>query len=85
MKDLNGDDNNYPFNVNLNAIMIISVMSDGSVAQFGQPYSLLTEEEGGILSDLVTETGPASSQRLRDIAREAFRSVSSEAEERTKE
>ena len=57
-------------------------MSDGSVAQFGQPYSLLTEEGGGILYDLVTETGPASSQRLRDIAREAYcRSVSSEEEE----
>ena len=71
-------------NVNHNAI-IISVMSDGSVAQFGKPYSLLTEEGEGILSDLVTETGPASSQRLRDIAREAyFRSVSNEEEERTK-
>ena len=65
--------------------MIIPVMSDGSVAQFGQPYSLLTEEEGGILSDLVTETGPASSQRLRDIARAAFfRSASNQEEERTK-
>ena len=48
------------------------MLSDGSVAQFGQPYSLVCEE-GGILAELVSETGPATSARLTDIARAAFR------------
>ena len=42
------------------------------MAQFGQPYELLCEEEGGILADLVNETGQATSERLREIARTAY-------------
>ena len=42
------------------------------MAQFDQPYSLVCEE-GGILAELVSETGPATKVRLTDIARAAFR------------
>ena len=48
------------------------MLSDGCVAQFGQPYSLLCEE-AGILAELVRQTGPAARDRLMDIARAAFR------------
>ena len=48
------------------------MLSDGCVAQFGQPYSLLCEE-AGILAELVRQTGPAARDRLMDIARTAFR------------
>ena len=47
----------------------MSVMGDGSVAQFGSPYELLCDTEGGILTDLVEETGPASRDRLFEMAR----------------
>ena len=50
----------------------MSVLSDGSVAQFDQPYTLVCEE-GGILAELVSETGPATKARLTDIARAAFK------------
>ena len=42
------------------------------MAQFDQPYSLLCEEDG-ILDELVSQTGPATRERLTDIARAAFR------------
>ena len=48
------------------------MLSDGCVAQFDQPYTLVCEE-GGILAELVSETGPATRARLTDIARAAFR------------
>ena len=38
-------------------------------AQFGSPYELLCDTEGGILTDLVEETGPASRDRLFEMAR----------------
>ena len=41
-------------------------MSEGCVAQFDQPYTLV-REEAGILA------GPAARDRLTDIARAAFR------------
>ena len=44
-------------------------MGDGCVAQFGNPYELLCDTEGGILTDLVEETGPASRDRLFEMAR----------------
>ena len=47
-------------------------MSEGCVAQFDQPYSLV-REEAGILAQLVNEAGPAARDRLTDIARAAFR------------
>ena len=47
-------------------------MGDGSVAQFGSPYELLCDTEGGILTDLVEETGPASRDRLFEMARMAY-------------
>ena len=49
----------------------MSVMGDGSVAQFGSPYELLCDTEGGILTDLVEETGPVSRDmhRLFEMAR----------------
>ena len=47
-------------------------MSDGAVAQFGSPYELLCDTEGGILTDLVEETGPASRDRLFEMARTAY-------------
>ena len=52
-----------------NNIYPILVMGDGSVAQFGSPYELLCDTEGGILTDLVEETGPASRDRLFEMAR----------------
>ena len=42
------------------------------MAQFDQPYTLVCEE-AGILAELVSETGPATRERLTDIARAAFR------------
>ena len=50
----------------------LSVMSDGCVAQFGSPYELLCDTEGGILTELVEETGPASRDRLFEMARMAY-------------
>ena len=47
-------------------------MSDGYVAQFGSPYELLCDTEGGILTELVEETGPASRDRLFEMARMAY-------------
>ena len=47
-------------------------MSDGCVAQFGSPYELLCDTEGGILTELVEETGPASRDRLFEMARTAY-------------
>ena len=52
--------------------VIIPVLADGCVAQFDQPYTLICEE-GGILAELVSQTGPATKARLTDIARDAFR------------
>ena len=48
------------------------MVSEGCVAQFDQPYTLVCEE-GGILAELVSETGPATKARLTDIARAAFK------------
>ena len=56
----------------MTTIILIPVLSDGCVAQFDQPYSLLCEE-GGILAELVSQTGPAARDRLMDIARSTFR------------
>ena len=56
----------------MTTIILIPVLSDGCVSQFDQPYSLLCEE-GGILAELVRQTGPAARDRLMDIARAAFR------------
>merc|ERR1712012_983907 len=50
----------------------IMVMGDGSVAQFGSPYELLCDTEGGILKELVNETGSASKDRLLEMARQAY-------------
>jgi len=50
----------------------ILVMADGGVAQFGSPYELLCDNEGGILKDLVNETGAASKDRLFEMARQAY-------------
>ena len=50
----------------------ISVMKDGCVAQFGSPCELLRDAEGGILTELVEETGPASKARLFEMARMAY-------------
>ena len=49
-----------------------SVMSDGCVAQCGAPYTLLTEEQGGIFSQLVRETGHGESNKLLEIARQKY-------------
>ena len=42
------------------------------MAQFGSPYELLCDTEGGILRELVEETGPASRARLFEMARMAY-------------
>ena len=47
-------------------------MAEGCVAQFGSPYKLLTEEEGGIFSQLVAETGDGERDRLLEMARLAY-------------
>ena len=47
-------------------------MADGCVSEFGQPYDLLCKSEGGILSELVAETGTASKDRLFEMARQAY-------------
>ena len=44
----------------------ISVVSEGSVAQFDQPYSLV-REEAGILAQLVNEAGPAARYRRGEM------------------
>ena len=49
-----------------------SVMSDGCVAQCGAPFTLLTEEQGGIFSQLVRETGHGESNKLLEIARQKY-------------
>ena len=56
------------------------MLSDGCVAQFDQPYSLVCEE-GGILAELVRETGPATRDRLTQIARAAFNKETDNCEE----
>ena len=48
------------------------MISDGLVVQFGPPHELLCQEEAGTLTDLVNETGPATSDRLREMARTAY-------------
>ena len=55
--------------------MMISVMSDGVVVQAGPPYSLLTEEEGGMFSEMVAETGPDMRDKLIQMAREKHRAA----------
>ena len=52
--------------------MMISVMSDGVVVQAGPPCSLLTEEEGGMFSEMVAETGPDMRDKLIQMAREKY-------------
>ena len=47
------------------------MISEGRVAQFGRPHELLGEESG-VLADLVKETGRATGERLREIARTAY-------------
>ena len=47
-------------------------MSDGCVSQFGHPYDLLCDNEGGIFADLVNETGQSSKDRLFEIARQSY-------------
>ena len=56
------------------------MLSEGSVAQFGQPYALLCEE-GGTLAELVSQTGPATRDRLTQIARAAFNKETDNCEE----
>ena len=48
----------------------ISVMSDGVVVQAGPPYTLLTEEEDGMFSEMVAETGSETRDKLLQMARE---------------
>ena len=47
-------------------------MSEGRVAQFGPPYTLLTEEEDGLFSQLVAETGDGESNKLLETARQKY-------------
>ena len=49
-----------------------SVMSEGRVAQFGPPFTLLTEEEDGLFSQLVSETGDGESNKLLETARQKY-------------
>ena len=51
-------------------LITISVMSDGVVVQAGSPYSLLTEEEGGMFSEMVAETGREMREKLLEMARQ---------------
>ena len=51
-------------------LLTISVMSDGVVVQAGPPYSLLTEEEGGMFSEMVAETGREMRDKLLEMARQ---------------
>ena len=51
-------------------LITISVMSDGVVVQAGSPYSLLTEEEGGMFSEMVAETGREMRDKLLEMARQ---------------
>ena len=45
-------------------------MSDGAVVQAGPPYTLLTEEEGGMFSEMVAETGREMREKLLEMARQ---------------
>ena len=51
---------------------MISVMSDGHVAEAGPPYRLLTEQMGGIFSQLVEETGSVMRDKLVEMARQKY-------------
>ena len=53
-----------------NYLITISVMSDGVVVQAGPPYTLLTEEEGGMFSEMVAETGREMREKLLEMARQ---------------
>ena len=53
-------------------IILTSVMSEGVVVQAGAPYTLLTEEAGGMFSEMVAETGTEMSDRLLEMAREKY-------------
>ena len=48
-------------------------MSEGCcVSQFGGPYELLCDTEGGLLADLVEETGATSRDLLWEVARREY-------------
>ena len=51
-------------------LITISVMSGGVVVQAGPPYTLLTEEEGGMFSEMVAETGRETRDKLLEMARQ---------------
>lgn len=51
----------------------VLVMDQGRVNQFDAPH-LLLQEEGGIFAGMVQSTGSQESDRLREIAKQAFES-----------
>ena len=53
-------------------------MSDGVVAQAGPPYTLLTEQEGGMFSQMVAETGSEMRDKLLEMARQKYEEKTTE-------
>lgn len=51
----------------------VLVMDQGRVNQFDAPH-LLLQEEGGIFAGMVQSTGLQESERLKEIAKQAFES-----------
>lgn len=49
----------------------VLVMDQGRVNQFDHPH-LLLQEQSGIFSGMVLSTGPQESDRLKEIAKQAY-------------
>lgn len=49
----------------------VLVMDNGVVSEFGAPHELL-QVDGGLFEGMVQSTGAHESERLREIAKEAF-------------
>lgn len=55
----------------------VMVLDAGILIEFDHPYKLL-QHKCGFLTDMVEETGPVMSQKLRDVAWKAFHNNSKE-------
>lgn len=56
----------------------VLVMDQGRVNQFDHPH-LLLQEQSGIFSGMVLSTGPQESDRLKEIAKQAYDSITKTA------
>ena len=49
----------------------MQVLSDGKIQEYDEPYTLL-QNDGSAFYQMVEQTGKAETERLLDIAREAY-------------